>query len=227
LGAEPETMARLLRDVADLQASSGAASTTKSDASAWARWERFCVVAGVDAVRPDVRWAGPVELAYEITLFRQFLVWAYASMRPKTDAHVLARPRSANAVLIAVRRVFALRGIATPRAAETRRVLHGLKKAFVAKMGPAAFLPTRKGPLTADMLVSILSLKSFQVHGRAFSWSSGDGAATRGLFLVMWRTCMRKDDAIRLRADSVTLRPDGGCNVRPRPTSWARCGAPI
>jgi hypothetical protein len=55
LGAEQETMARLLRDVADLHASYGAASTTKSDASAWARWEQFCVVAGFDAVRPDVR----------------------------------------------------------------------------------------------------------------------------------------------------------------------------
>jgi hypothetical protein len=75
LGAEPETMAQLLCDVANLHASAGAASTTKSDASAWSRWERFCVVAGVDPERPDVRWAGPVELAREITLFCRFLVW--------------------------------------------------------------------------------------------------------------------------------------------------------
>jgi integrase len=151
-------------------------------------------------------------------------------MRPKTHAHIFARPRSANTVLIAVRRVFALRGIATPPAAETKRVLHCLEKAFVAKLGPAALLPTRKGPLTADMLVSILSIESFQVHGSAFSWSSGDGAAIRCLFLVMWRTGMRKDDAIRLRADSVTLRPDSGCNVRPATTKadqLAKCGAPI
>jgi hypothetical protein len=67
-------MAQLLRDVAYLQALSGAASTTRSDASAWSRWERFCVIACIDAERPDVRWARPVELACEITLFRQFLV---------------------------------------------------------------------------------------------------------------------------------------------------------
>jgi hypothetical protein len=188
------------------------------------------VVAGVDAVRPDVRWAEPVKLAYEITLFRQFLVWAYASMRPKTHAHMLARPRSANAVLIAVGCVFALRGIARPPTAETRRVLHGLKKAFVANIGPAALLPTRKGPLTADMLVSILSLRSFQVHGRAFSWSSGDGAAIRSLFLVLWRTGMLKDDAIRLHPTQSPFAPTAAATsarAPPRPTSWARCGAPI
>jgi hypothetical protein len=40
----------------------------------------------------------------------------------------------------------------------------------------------------------------------------------------MWRTCMRKDDAIRLRADSVTLRPDGSCNVRPGTTKADQLG---
>jgi hypothetical protein len=193
----------------------------------WSRWERFCVVAGVDPERPDMRWAGPVELAREITLFRQFLVWTYASMRPKTHAHMLARPRSANAVLVAVRRVLALRGIATPPAAETKRVLHGLEKAFVAKLGPAALLPTRKGPLTADMLVSILSLASFQVNGSAFSWASRDGTAIRSLFLVMGPGCARTTPSAsaptRFRCD-----PTAGATcarARPRPTSWAKYGA--
>jgi hypothetical protein len=63
-------MAQLLGEVATLHASAGAASTARSDSSSWSRWERFCVVAGIDLERPDVRWMGPVELAHEITLFR-------------------------------------------------------------------------------------------------------------------------------------------------------------
>jgi hypothetical protein len=142
---------------------------------------------------------------------------------------MLARLRSTNAILVAVRSVLALRGIATPPAAETRRVLHGLEKAFVAKLAPAALLSTRKGPLTADMLVSILSLESLQVNGRAFSWSDHDGAAIRSLFLVMWRTGMLKDDAIRLHPTQSPFAPTAAATcawARPRPTSWARCGAP-
>jgi hypothetical protein len=217
-------MAQLLCDVAHLHASSGAASTTKGNASAWLRWELFRMVTCFNPECPDVRWAGPVKLAREITLFCQFLVWTYASMLPKTHAHMLARPLSANAVLVPVRRVLALCGIATPPAAETKRVLHGLEKAFVAKLGPAALLPTRKGPLTADMLVSILLLKSFQVNGSAFCWSDRDDAAIRSLFLVMRRTGMRKDYAIRLRADSVSLRPHSGCNVRQGTTKADQLG---
>jgi hypothetical protein len=82
---------------------------------------------------------------------------------------MLARLRSANAVLVALRRVLSLRGIATPPAGETRRVLNGLERAYVAKLGPAALLPMRKAPLTADMLVAMLSLTGFQVSSSAFS----------------------------------------------------------
>jgi hypothetical protein len=35
------------------------------------------------------------------------------------------------------------------------------------------------------------------------------------MFLTMWRTGMRKDDAIRLRQAAAWARPDGGFNLRP------------
>jgi hypothetical protein len=96
-------MALLLKKVDALQASAGSSSTRQSDSSAWARWERFCALAGVPPEQPEVRWLSQVELAGEVALFCQFLVWVCSAMRPNTHAHMLARPCSANAVVVAVR----------------------------------------------------------------------------------------------------------------------------
>jgi hypothetical protein len=40
----------------------------------------------------------------------------------------------------------------------------------------------------------------------------------------MWRTGMRKDDTIRLRANAVSLHPNCGCNVRQGTTEADQLG---
>jgi integrase len=61
----------------------------------------------------------------------------------------------------------------------------------------------------------MLSLRPFTVNGEVFTWASPTGVSVRAMFLIMWRTGMRKDDAIRLRGSSVWARTDGGFNLRP------------
>jgi integrase len=60
----------------------------------------------------------------------------------------------------------------------------------------------------------MLALRSFTVKGQPFYWSTPVSTSIRAIFLVMWWTGMRKDDAIRLRKAAAWVRPDGGFNPR-------------
>jgi integrase len=155
------------------------------------------------------------DLATETALFQRFLVWIYDSMATKRVADALPKQESALAFALAIKRAHARLGTETPPTRELRKVLHGLELAYVEEMGTAAFLPRRKSPLTAPMLHAILALRSFTVHGQPFHWSSPVGTSVRAMFLVMWRTGMRKDDAIRLRKAAAWVRPDGDFNLSP------------
>jgi hypothetical protein len=117
------------------------------------------------------------------------------------------------AVVLAVKSTLARRGIETPPAGGVRRVLDGLK--HVDELCTTALLPTRKAPLTADMLVAMHALSVFTVRGLRVTWSSPVASSIRAMFLIMWRTGMRKDDAIRLRKAAAWIHPGGGYNLRP------------
>jgi hypothetical protein len=58
--------------------------------------------------------ADPPKCGLGTFILGTFLLWVYALMRPKTHYRMLAYPRSANTVLVAVRRVLALWGVQPP-----------------------------------------------------------------------------------------------------------------
>jgi hypothetical protein len=155
------------------------------------------------------------ELAAETTLFQKLLVWTYDAMQPKRRDDALPRPESALLVALAIRRAHRRLGIGTPPSREIRLVLYGLDLAYVEELGTAALLPRRKSPLTAAMLRAILALRSFTVNGQLFRWSTPVGTFIRAMCFIMWRTGMRKDDAIRLRRGAALVLPDGGFNLSP------------
>jgi integrase len=155
------------------------------------------------------------QLAAETRLFQKFLLWTHGSMRPKRRSDARARPASALAVVLAVKRTLLRDGVMTPPVGTLRRVLHGLERAYVADLGTTALLPLRKAPLTAAMLTAMLSLPSFTLRGRRVTWDSPLVTSIRAMFVVMWATGMRKDDATRLHRAAAWLRPDGGYNLRP------------
>jgi hypothetical protein len=201
--------------VTSLTDARGAESTKHADQGAWRRWEQFCGLMNTPPQRPSSQHMSAADLTAETTLLQQFVVWVYDGMQPKRHDDALPRPSSAMAVALAIRRCHARQHITTPAARQIGLVLYGLELAYVEELGTAALLPQRKGPLTATMLHSMLSLRSFAVNGRAFTWASQVGISIRAMFLIMWRTGMRKDDAIRLRCSSVWARADGGFDLRP------------
>jgi cell division protein FtsW (lipid II flippase) len=106
-------------------------------------------------------------------------------------------------------------GVMTPPVGTLCRVLHGLERAYVADLCTTALLPLRKAPLTTAMLTAMLSLPSFTLRGSQVTWNSPLVTSIRAMFVIMWVTGMRKDDATRLHRAAAWLRPDCGYNLRP------------
>jgi hypothetical protein len=198
LHGDPEALAALLDDMRDCLDHAGAPLTSKGDAGHMKAWKAFCVELGTPCWRTDVAansGVDPVGYRRELLLPALAFLRFYAGMSPRSKSDPAPNPRSALNKLYGVSREHKKRGYFMAPFTMASSVMAGMLRKYVAQHGADCLAPSRKNPLTNEMIFGMFDTPDGCRSGQlVVAWNEYKWISVKATFSVLAETGMRKAD---------------------------------
>jgi len=197
---DPELLAGYLDMMRDSLENAYAESTNNTDKYHLRAWQHVCRKLGTPMWRTDVAansGLDPVGHRRELVLSAIAGLLMYADMSPRSNKDPLANPRSMLQKLYGVSREHKKRGYIMARFTMATQVMVGLLHKYVRDHGIGGLAPSRKNPLTNEIIAAMLALPSGTVNKNGkliIVWGQYMWIALRATFEVLAETGMRKGD---------------------------------
>ena len=199
----PMQLQLLCSSAVELLAKTYNLKTCRRDVPAFRKWAAYCRALGTTPWRDDAAansGADPLGHQREIVLAINAMVHhqQMAKPRPAGSNRTLAKPDTAMAWLMAVRRVFKANMIPLLPLTQIRCALKSLCHEFIARFGQGSLMPKRAAPFSNEMLGQMLSCSgSLQVSPTVLvSWESWSGLNLRAVLAVARHSGMRKSELV-------------------------------
>jgi hypothetical protein len=167
-------------------------ATGRVDAAAWRSWTTFREGRGEPLAFTDP----PGQRAVEDALCA-FLLSVFGAMQPRTRGDAVPQPKSALAVVSAVRRVHKRLHYALPPTPRVAQLSNALEVCIVRSDGPDALAASRKAPLTLELILGANDKASgLTVGGRIVDWEAPFWKCYRAAELALWFSGARKADLL-------------------------------
>ena len=180
-----------------------AASTNQTDKYHMRAWQKACAVLKTPCWRTDVAansGIDPVGHRRELLLPALAMLLMYRDMQPRSKSSPAAHPRSALAKLYGVAREHKRVGLKMAPFTMAIQVVKGMLHQYVEEHGADSLAPSRKNPLTDDIIVRMLAVPDGTTAG-GFTHTVTRGTylwtAVNATFATLAETGMRKGDVSR------------------------------
>ena len=195
--SQPDLVLNLCKTSLEYVQLGSAVRTHYQEDSQWRHWHAYCCHMKTPPLRSDI----PANLGIdaqgqqrEVLLLAGALPFFLQRMRGRTQSGK-AKPRSAYAILLGVRRFHKRLGIKMVPFDLVLAVLKGLLREYIATHGPESLIPHRKEPLTVNVIRGMLGVPSGAViNGAAWDWNSPLGITLAAIFTTLAATAFRKDE---------------------------------
>jgi hypothetical protein len=198
LRGDPGGLASLLDNMRDCLNHACAPLTSKGDAGHMKAWTSFCAELGTPCWRTDVAansGIDPVGHRRELLLPALAILRFYADMSPRSKSDPAPNPRSALNKLYGIARAHKNRGYVMAPFTMAIRVMTGMLRKYVAEHGADCLAPSRKNPLTNEMILDMFDTPDGSRSGRlVVAWSEYKWVSAKATFSVLAETGMRKAD---------------------------------
>lgn len=195
--ARPEMIQDLCQTSLEYVQLGSAIRTHYQESSQWRHWHAYCAHMGTPALRSDIAanlGLDTLGQQREVLLLAGGLPFIQKRMRGRSESGQ-AKPRSAYAVLLGVKRFHKRLGIKMVPFDLVLSVLKGLLREYIATHGPESLIPQRKEPFTVAIIRSLLNTpEGTLVNGTPWLWESPLGITMAAIFTTLAATAFRKDE---------------------------------